>query len=233
MIDWVNLEVEYAMGEKSVEELAREYDTTVTAIETRAIDHDWPCEGIHSLTLLRQRLLEEYFVDFNITRAAQRAGCAYMTAIQAFRAPEMRKAVAARMRDIRTRNNITQDRIIAKMADIAFADIGALFDADGNLKPLDKLSEGERAMIEALEVVEGKAEDGNQLLQTKKVKLVSKQAQLGYLERLGKYKGMFNDKIEIEAKVETKEASDNDVARRLAFLLLKAARDQQSNEPKE
>jgi hypothetical protein len=44
---------------------------------------------------------------------------------------------------------------------------------------------------------------------------------------------MFNDKIEIEAKVEHQETTPNDVARRIAFILLKAARKAKQDQPTE
>jgi len=227
-IDWIGLEIEYSMGEKSVEELGREFQVGVADIENRAIEKGWACEGIHGLSLRRQRFIEEYFVDFNAIQAAARAGMNSKSGQRTLRVPEVQKAIAARMRDLRHRNNITQDRVVAQMARIAFGDIRSLFDEQGNLRPIHELSEDESAMIEALDVIEGKAEEGNVLLQTKKVKLASK---LAYLERLGKYKGLFNDKIEIEAKVEHQESTPNDVARRLAFILLEASRKQQNPQP--
>lgn len=226
MTDWVSLEIDYSLGEKSVEELSREYEVSVTAIENRAIAKGWSCEGIHGLTLLRQRFVEEYMVDFNASNAALRAGANNQSGSAWMKVPEVQMAIAARVRELRRRNDITQDRIISKMADIAFGDIGDLFDEQGNVKPLHELSESQRAMIEAFELVEGKAEGGNVVLQTRKIKTISKQAQLGYLERLGKYTGLFNDKVEIQATVEHKDVSQNDVARRLAFILLQASRGQ-------
>lgn len=230
MIDWTGLEIEYAMGEKSVEELSREFGVGVANIENRAIDYGWPCEGIHGLTIQRQRFIEEYFVDFNAGPAGQRAGVSEKTGRNYLKVPEVQKAIAARMRDMQHRTNVTQDKVIAQMARIAFGDIRNLFDEKGNLRPLHELSEDESAMIEALDVVEGKADEGNVLLQTKKVKLASK---LAYLEKLGKYKGLFNDKLEIEAKVEHQESTPNDVARRLAFILLEASRKQNQPDEKE
>ena len=229
MANWVELEIEYSMGEKSVEELGREYEVSPASIEKRAIEHGWPCEGIHSLTVLRQRFVEEYMVDFNATAAGARAGFAKEKGRTILKVPEVQMAIHARMRDLRHRTNVTQDRIVAQMARIAFGDVGSLVDEKGNFKPLHELSEDERAMIEAIDVVEGKADGGNVLLQTKKYKLASK---LAYLERLGKYKGLFNDKIEVEATVEHKDTTPNDVARRFAFILLSAAKQKTQPEAK-
>lgn len=233
MTDWADIEIEYSLGEKSVEELSREYEVSVTMIENRAINHGWSCEGIHALSFARQRFIEEYFVDFNSEAASLRAGLGVSSGQRFLRIPEVAKAIAARMREMRYRTGLNQDKIIGKMASIAFGDIGDLYDENGAVKPLCELSEEQRAMIESIETVEGKAEGGNVLLQTKKLKVISKGAQLGYLERLGKYKGLFNDKIEIEAKVENHDATPNDVARRLAFILLRASRKAKQDQPTE
>ena len=222
-IDWVNLEIDYSLGDKSLEELSREYEIGVAQIEERAINKGWSCEGIHALSMLRQRFVEEYMVDFNVSNAALRAGVNAVTGRKWMKVPEVHLAISARMREIRHRTDVTQDRIVAQMARVAFGDIRNLFDANGNLKPIHELSEDESAMIEALDVVEGKTDKGNVLLQTKKIKLASK---LAYLERLGRYRGLFNDKIEIDARVESKDVSENDFARRLAFVLLQASRRQ-------
>lgn len=233
MTNWVDLEIDYSLGEKSVEELSREYETPVNVIENRAICSGWSCEGIHGLSFRRQRFVEEYFVDFNVSAAGLRAGMGKSGGSGAMAVPEVQQAIAARMRDFRHRTGVTQDKIIGKMAQIAFGDIGNLFDENGCVKPMGELSEDERAMIESIELVEGKAEGGNVLLQTKKVKTISKGAQLGYLERLGKYKGLFSDKIEVEAKIESKESTPNDVARRLAFILLGASRRAKEVQPED
>jgi phage terminase small subunit len=233
MTDWADIEIEYSLGEKSVEELSREYDVSVVRIENQAICHGWSCEGIHALSFARQRFVEEYFVDFKAGAAALRAGISEVTGARYLRVPEVQKAIAARMREMRYRTGLNQDKIIGKMAAIAFGDIGDLYDENGVVKPLHELSEEQRAMIESIETIEGKAEGGNVLLQTKKLKVISKGAQLGYLERLGKYKGLFNDKVEIEATVEHKESTPNDVARRLAFILLKASRKAKQDQPTE
>lgn len=233
MTAWADIEIEYSLGEKSVEELSREYGVPVTAIENRAIKHGWLCEGIHALSFLRQRFVEEYFVDFNVGAASLRAGIHRVTGSEYMRVPEVQKAIAARMRDMRYRTGLNQDKIIGKMAAIAFGDIGDLFDESGAVRPMHELSEEQRAMIESIETIEGKAEGGNVLLQTKKIKTISKGAQLGYLERLGKYKGLFSDKVEIEAKVENHDTTPNDVARRLAFILLQASRKAKQDQPTE
>lgn len=226
-VDWVSLEIDYSLGEKSVEELSREYDVPVAHIEKRAIMKGWSCEGIHALTAYRQRFVEEYMVDFNGAAAGLRAGANDSRAgSRMLFIPEVRAAIAARMRELRHTTNVTQERIVAQMARIAFGDIRELYDEEGNLRPLHELSEDQVAMIEGIDVLEGKAEDGNKLLQTKRIKLAPK---LQYLMQLGKFKGLFNDKIEVEAKIETKDVTPNDVARRLAFMLLSAAREQQAS----
>jgi phage terminase small subunit len=118
------------------------------------------------------------------------------------------------------RHEVTVDRIIKEFAKIGFSNAGDYFTwgpAGVTVKSSDELTEEQRSAVE--EVSQTVTKDGG----TIKVKLHSKQVAL---ERLGKHLGMFTDKTEISGPnggpIETKETSELELARKVAFALGRA-----------
>jgi phage terminase small subunit len=112
--------------------------------------------------------------------------------------------VAAAIADGRARQaqklEITAERVLQELAKLAFYDVGAIFDANGNLLPLNRLDEAERAAIAGLETetrdVPGA---GPSRCVIRKIKLADKGQNL---ERLGKHLHLFGDSA-FSAAVET------------------------------
>lgn len=83
----------------------------------------------------KQRLfVQEYLVDLNATQAAKRAGYSEKTAgstgWELLQKPEIAQAVQEAFRDRVDRTQVTQDRVIAEYAAIAFADVRDLMSWD-------------------------------------------------------------------------------------------------------
>ena len=102
----------------------------------------------------RQHFVQEYLVDLNATRAAERAGYAKSTvrqiAYSLMRDPEIAAAIRAEQEKRQERTLVTADRVVAELARVAFADLGTLADwgPEGvRLKPNSELSADERAAI--------------------------------------------------------------------------------------
>lgn len=228
MADWAALEFDYALGEKSVGELAHEYGVSEAEIETRAIEDGWPCEGVHALDLARSKFVEAYVGSLNVSAAASMAGVSEETGRKWMQSKPVRRAINARLREARIRSNLSIDKIIARYSSIAFGDPGRFFNDDGSPKAMGDLNEDDRAMLAALEIVEGKdANGGTLLLQTRKLKFHDA---LGALRDLAKLQGAMEERVhvsaDVKASINTDNVTDNEVARRLAFLLLQATKQQ-------
>lgn len=90
------------------------------------------------LTPKQQCFVAEYLVDLNITAAALRAGYSTRTAAQVgyqlMQKPAVQEAIQNAMDDRAKRTTVTQDKVIAELAKIAFAN-GADFAQVVTLKP--------------------------------------------------------------------------------------------------
>ena len=141
----------------------------------------------------RQRFVDEYLIDLNGTQAAIRAGYSARTANEQAAAllaiPNVREAVEAGRRVIAERNAITQDRIRQELAKLAFADLGEIYDASGNLKPVHEMSREARAVLSGIETSTRRKPGTDEVLVIRKVKRWDK---VRALQLLGQDLGMFN-----------------------------------------
>lgn len=117
------------------------------------------------------------------------------------------------------KNDVTVERVVAELAKIAFASADDFFDwgPDGvTIRDKSDLTPEQRAVV--AEVMEQPGEFGS----TIKIKLYDKP---GALEKLGRYLGMFREKLEIDANVTTKDVSPRErIASRIAGLASRSAK---------
>lgn len=180
----------------------------------------------------RQALFaQEYIVDLNATQAAIRAGYSESTAgsqgHDLLKIPEIQAAIQKAM-DLRAeRVGITADRVLVELARMGFADIRHIFTASGQLRDIASLPDEVAAAVSQVEVVTKPSADvdkeGNREIEyVHKIKLADKRSSL---ELLGKHMKLFADRVEHTGKdggpIETKDLTDNDIARRIAFALQK------------
>lgn len=135
----------------------------------------------------------EYLIDLNATRAAIRAGYSEKTAgrtgCRLLRNAAVREAVEREQAGRAERTGITADRVLAELANIAFADPRDLMEwgPDGvTLKDSASLTAGQSASV--AEVAEG---SGGTLRLRKHDKVKA-------LELLARHIGMFRDRVETE-----------------------------------
>lgn len=184
------------------------------------------------LTEKQALFIQEYLIDLNATKAAERAGYSKETARQIgaenLAKPVIRQAIQDAM-DLRVkRTQITQDRVLTELAKIGFSDVRQIFTESGRLRDIASLEDEISAAIQSVEVVTraaGKNEDGTTDIEhVHKIRLCDKKAAL---ELLGKNLKLFNDRVEHTGKdggpIETSDFSEREFARRVAFLLSKAA----------
>ena len=135
----------------------------------------------------------EYLIDLNATRAAIRAGYSERTAgwtgCRLLRNAAVREAVEREQARRAERTGITADRVLAELANIAFADPRDLMEwgPDGvTLKDSASLTAGQSASV--AEVADG---SGGTLRLKKHDKVKA-------LELLARHIGMFRDRVETE-----------------------------------
>ncbi|WP_310731021.1 terminase small subunit, partial [Burkholderia multivorans] len=110
------------------------------------------------LSAKHQRFVDEYLIDLNATKAAERAGYSKRTAgqigFELLKKPEIAEAISEAMKAREQRTGITQDRVLRELARIAFFDPRKLFDADGRPLPISELDDDTAAAIAGLDVFE-------------------------------------------------------------------------------
>ena len=109
------------------------------------------------LTLKRERFAQEFLKDLNATAAAIRSGYPARSARQAghalLRVPAVEALIQAAWNRLQQANGVTVERIVEELRRVAFSDLGACFDTNGNLRPLQDLTEEERAPLASIKVV--------------------------------------------------------------------------------
>ena len=137
------------------------------------------------LTAKQQRFVDEYLVDLNATEAAIRAGYSAKTAksigSENLTKPDIDEAIKQAQAAAADRAQITQDRVIAELAQVAFADIRD-FVAWGGQTVVLKASP-DLASAAAVMSVSGDGEKAQIRLHDK----------LRALELLGKHLGVWTD----------------------------------------
>lgn len=189
------------------------------------------------LTAKQQRFVEEYLVDLNATQAAIRAGYSQDTASEIgyenLRKPQIAEAIQLAQKERSERTKIDADWILQRLAVEAQADLSDLYNDNGSLKPVKEwpliwrqgLVAGIETQQEYVQTDEGKQPDGV----VHKVKLSDR---IRRLELIGKHVavGAFAERHEHTGKdggpIETKDVTDSDLAREVAFLLTSAVKQQ-------
>lgn len=141
------------------------------------------------LTPKQQRFVAEFVVDLNASAAARRAGYSERTAnriaCELLTKPDIAAAIAAQQKVLREKVGITQERVIAELARIAFGDqrkVMAWGPGGVVLRASEDLTDDEAAVV--AEVAETRTKDGGAL----KLKTHDK---VGALKLLGEHLGLF------------------------------------------
>ena len=186
------------------------------------------------MTPKQQRFVDEYLIDLNATRAAIRAGYSERNADKI--GPELlgktrvAEAIAAAKGERSERTEIDADWVLTRLADEATADLADLYDENGGLKPITEWPLVWRQGLVAGLDVDEEFKDGKKLGQVTKVKVSDR---IKRVELIGKHVDVqaFAERHEHTGKdggpVKVEDVSATEAARRIAFLLAKAAKAQQ------
>lgn len=151
------------------------------------------------------KFCNEYIKDYNATRAykatypsCKKDSTANVNGSKLLSNTNIQEYIKQLQQDLTKKMNITQERVLQEMARIAFGDVRKLYNDYGGLKNIQDMDDDTAATIQSIESFEeydGYGNDREKIGDTKKVKLYSKEKAL---DMLGKYFGMFKEKIEIE-----------------------------------
>lgn len=148
------------------------------------------------LTPKQAEFVRQYLVDLNATAAAKRAGYSKKTAdriaSELLAKSNVREAIAAAQAKREQRTEITQDKVVAELAKIAFGTARDVMDWGPNgvtLKSSGELSDDQAASV--AEVSETTTKEGGSLKLKRHDKVKA-------LELLGRHLGMFTDKVKNE-----------------------------------
>lgn len=110
-----------------------------------------------SLTPKQKRFVHEYMVDLNATKAAIRSGYSKKTArsvgAENLTKPDIADTVAEAERSILEKIKMDSEETLRETAHIARSRAGALFDENGNLRPIHELDDATQAAIASVKVV--------------------------------------------------------------------------------
>ena len=147
------------------------------------------------LTPKQQKFCDEFLIDLNGGKAAERAGyskkTAYSIASENLKKPEIVAYLNQKRSEISTKTGITPERVLQEYARLAFFDIRNIYDENGNLISIKSLSDDTAAAIAGVEVsqeitkTEKKTKTVNN---TVKVKIANK---ILALDSIAKHLGMF------------------------------------------
>lgn len=153
------------------------------------------------MNVRQQLFVLEYRKDLNATKAAIRAGYSKKTAASQgealLRKPEIAALVKAATAKQLERADLTAARVLEEMRRLGFANVQDLFDANGDMIPIHKLTREQAACISSFEVVMKNATAGDgKIDRVLKFRMWDKRATL---EMLGKHFALLTERVQIEA----------------------------------
>lgn len=163
---------------------------------------------MQTLNPKQSRFIQEYLIDLNATQAAIRAGYSKKTAGQMgfdlLKKPEIQSAIQKRRNDLAKKAEVTQERIIAEYAKLAFSNAIDYVRVNSEGLPVIDFGDTTQSQFAAIAevqtetVVEGRDQD-TQIVRKTKFKLHDKK---GALDSLARHLGMFIDKSEVNLNVQ-------------------------------
>lgn len=168
----------------------------------------------------------EYLVDFNATGAYRRAGFSQSPSDATVRSaaarliarPEIQDLVQAGVKARLDRAKLDADRVDQEIARLAFADIRGLYNPDGSMKLPHEWDDATAAAVSGVEVTEAAGVP----VAVRKAKMHEKVAALTLA---AKRLGLLTEKLSVGGSEELPPISFEEAGRRVAFTLLKAAKE--------
>jgi hypothetical protein len=145
------------------------------------------------LTPKQARFCAEYFVDFNATQAALRAGYSKATAENGklMTSPNIRQALQQRSAELNAEHELARHRVFTELEKVAFASVGDYFDEAGKPKPLHLVGADAKAALWSYNLTE--TDKGSSV----RIRMNSK---LAALEKMARHIGFYGFALENKEK---------------------------------
>lgn len=160
---------------------------------------------VAELTAKQRRFCEEYLIDLNATKAAERAGyskeTAYSIGHELLKKPEIIAEITRLQAERSKRTGINADWLLARLADEAMADVADLYTDGGELRPVSEWPmiwrQGLVQGIDVEELFDGRGKDREQIGVVRKIKLSDR---VRRLELIGRHIGVkaFEDTVNVK-----------------------------------
>jgi phage terminase small subunit len=147
------------------------------------------------LTPQQQRFCEEYLVSFNAYKSAIAAGYSQSTARKAeiLHLPQVQAFLKAGMKKTSERLQVTHDMVLRELYKIAFANMGDYYDENAVLKPINQLSDDQKAAISQYQLIDCIGDYQERAGELSKIKLHNK---LSALDKIARHIGFYLKKSE-------------------------------------
>jgi len=157
----------------------------------------------HNLSHQQQRFCDEYLVHFNAFKAAVNAGYSENTARKGelLHLPKVQYYLQDAMRKTQSRLQITHDMILSELAKIAFSNMGNYYDEYAVLKPMNQLTNDEKAAISQYQIMDAMDDHGQRIGELSKIKLHNKMAALDRIARHLGFYGVVEKKVAVAPAV--------------------------------
>jgi phage terminase small subunit len=149
------------------------------------------------LTAKQKLFVEEYLFDLNATQAAARAGYSKKTAKQAgtenLSKPVIANAITLSMQQRSERIKIDADYVLKRFHELEAFNFAEIFNAEGEVKPINEWPESARRSITSFEVKEEWVGSGDQKKLTSTISKIRIESRVKALENIGKHIGFYPD----------------------------------------
>lgn len=155
--------------------------------------------SLNQITLKEEMFVREYLIDLNGMNAAVRAGYSPSAGAKLLKRLAVKDAVDRAIAARSARVGISAERVLDELGNVAFFDVRDLFDDNGSLKPISRMSADTAKFITGMKTrrTVSLADDGKTMQpeEITEYKFVDKLAALGLVMR---HLGMFKDTLSIE-----------------------------------
>lgn len=178
------------------------------------------------LTKMEKFFVAEYQKDWNGAQAVLRAGSKSknpdVIADQLLGKPWVAEAIEKEVKKRLLKIGIHAEKVMTKMAHLAFADIRKIFGADGNLLSPEEWPDDIAAAVAGIDVVEefeGKGEDRKRIGYTKKVRLWDPNPSLTTMAKYLSLIGNGRHRVEDEGKDEDRTMTPIELSAKIVYLV--------------
>lgn len=174
------------------------------------------------MTDAQKRFCDEYLIDLNATRAykvayprCKKDETANAASSRMLRNVKVQEYISEKQKEIEERTEITQDKVIKELANIAFFNIKNIYNNNGTLKAIKDIDEETIRAISSVKVLqkagamkisinmEGKDNEVPiEHIQEQTIEFKTND-KVKALELLGRHLGMFKEKVTIDGNVNT------------------------------